>query len=69
MNNPAWKDVTVVFADGSTRPAKAAYAGEGWCDVIVDHDNYAARFWAKSDGTVDLPMNPVRLEKPFNQYC
>lgn len=63
-----WKNVEIVFADGSTGPARAADVGEGWCDVIAERDGIRARLWCKSDGTVDLPFNPCRLAKPFAAY-
>ena len=62
-----WKDVEVIFADGSKGPAKAAYVGEGWCDVISDHGDYTARFWVRSDGSADPPMNLCRLAEPFSK--
>lgn len=62
-----WQDVEIVFADGTTGPAKAAYAGDGWCDVVAERGDMTARFWVKADGTADLPMNPCRLSKPLEK--
>lgn len=65
MNPTDWKDVTIVLANGEKRPAKAHYAGDGWCDVIVESDGLTARLWVLADGSTDLPMNPCRLAEPF----
>ena len=62
-----WQDVEIVLADGSRRPAKAAYVGEGWCDTIVDHGDFTARLWVRADGSAELPMHPCRLAAPFAQ--
>lgn len=66
---PQWLDVTLVYADGTEGPAKAAYSGEGWCDVVspMGADGYA-RSWVRADGTAQLPMNPVQLARPFTHY-
>ena len=60
-----WRDVDIVFADGSTGPAKAAHVGDGWCDVIAERDGVRYRLWVRASGEVDLPMNPCRLSKPW----
>jgi hypothetical protein len=62
-----WKDVEFVMADGPIEKGQAANVGEGWCDCVIESADFGTvRFWAKSDGSVDLPMNPVRLTKPFD---
>ena len=62
-NGADWRDVDIVFADGSTGPAKAAYVGDGWCDVVVEGSG--ARLWVRANGEVSLPENPCRLAKSW----
>lgn len=64
----SWLDVEVVYADETRGPAKAAYAGEGWCDVVAPLGDGQVRFWARSDGLADRLFNPVRLAKPWDEY-
>lgn len=64
-NGADWRSVDIVFADGSTGPAKAAYSGDGWCDVAVERGGIFYRLWVRANGEVDLPMNPCRLAKPW----
>lgn len=66
MSAAKWQDVEIVFANGSTGLARAAYVGDGWCDVVVDHGDYTTRIWVRADGTADLPMNPCRLARPMD---
>jgi hypothetical protein len=67
MKNP-WIEVVLVYADGHKGPAKAGDVGEGWCDCIAPFGDGEVRLWVRSNGMVQLPMNPVRLEKPFSAY-
>lgn len=64
-----WTAVEFVFANGTTGPGEAADVGEGWCDCIAPLGDGQVRFWAKSDGSVNPPMNVVRLAKPFAEYA
>jgi hypothetical protein len=63
-----WVDVELIYANGERGVAKAAYAGDGWCDVIAPFADANARFWVKSSGETDPPFNPVRLAQPWSEY-
>lgn len=65
MSTVDWKDVSVVLANGETASAKACYVGDGWCDVIVNHENGTVRLWMLADGSANPPMTPCRLASPF----
>jgi hypothetical protein len=64
-----WRAVEIVYADESTGPAKAAYSGDGWVDVIAPFGEGHARFWVKASGALDLPFVPTRLAKPWAEYA
>lgn len=68
MSNTTWLDVELILANGERGAAKAAYAGDGWCDVIAPFGEGQVRLWVRADGSTREPFNPVHLAKPWSEY-
>lgn len=67
MSETKWLDVELIFANGQRGPAKAAYVGEGWCDVIAPFYEASVRLWCRSDGSVHQ-FGGAYLAKPWGHY-